>query len=214
MKDITGVSFCPHCSNNSPQKVIKTQLLLEDSFSMDGDISKGDFPCTYYITICEICGGILIYEDEGCQLTADEQFYKSELCWPDFGIKTDAVPKSVMKYYEEALLVKGRSPDSFAVQIRRSLEAICKDRGTNENSTLNDRLKELADRGEFPPTIISLADNLRFIGNIGAHDAEFNVKPGFVRLIDDLFKVIVEYVYIAPKKLADFEETIKKFKNK
>lgn len=214
MKDITGVSFCPHCSNKATQRVIKIQNLIEDSYTMEGEISHNDFPCTYYVAICETCGGILIYEDEGCQLMEDKYFYQSELRWPELGMRTDAVPKSIMKYYEEALLVKERSPDSFAVLIRRALEAICKDRGTNETSSLNNRLKELADRGEFPPTIISLADNLRFIGNIGAHDSGSNVKPGYVRLINDFFKVIVEYVYIAPKKLEDFKKTIKKFKKK
>ena len=38
------------------------------------EISKNDLPCTYYVAICEICGGILIYEDEGCQLATDDQF--------------------------------------------------------------------------------------------------------------------------------------------
>jgi hypothetical protein len=41
-----------------------------------------------------------------------------------------------------------------------------------------------------------------------AHGSEKSVHPLHVRAIDDFFIVIVEYLYVAPKKIADFQKRL------
>jgi hypothetical protein len=93
---------------------------------------------------------------------------------------------------------------SLAVLIRRTLEILCNERGVTKG-TLAARLKILSDKGELPPILSQTTDLLRLIGNIGAHGSEQSVHPLQVRAIDDFFTAIVEYLYVAPRKIADFQ---------
>jgi hypothetical protein len=87
------------------------------------------------------------------------------------------------------------------------LEILCNERGLTKG-TLAKRLKILFDKGELPPVLSQTTDLLRLIGNIGAHGFEETVHPLEVRAIDDFFKAIVEYLYIAPKRIADFQKRL------
>lgn len=55
---------------------------------------------------------------------------------------------------------------------------------------------------------------LRFLGNVGAHAVEESVMPWQVYAIDEFFRAVVEYVYVAPSKLKDFKDSLAKFKSK
>ena len=49
--------------------------------------------------------------------------------WPAKGELHAAVPDRVKEVYREAARIKKLSANGFANQIRRALEAVCKDRG-------------------------------------------------------------------------------------
>lgn len=59
-----------------------------------------------------------------------------------------------------------------------------------------------------------MTDVLRLLGNIGAHAAGQSVKLGHVRAIDDFFRAIIEYVYVAPSKLKEFRDRLERFGTK
>ena len=131
------------------------------------------------------------------------------LVWPERKKRKlhESVPNTVGRFYLEALRVKDRSPSSFAVQIRRSLEAICKDRGV-QGRNLDQQLKQLTSQGIIPSIIAEIADELRLLGNIGAHADDLRVTSEQVQAMDDFFHLVIEYVYIAPHKLKEFRNTL------
>jgi hypothetical protein len=49
----------------------------------------------------------------------------------------------------------------------------------------------------------------RIFRNWAAHDAEIDVQPDDVEVVDEFFKAIVEYLYIAPAKIERVEELLK-----
>ncbi len=95
--------------------------------------------------------------------------------------------------------------------IRRALEAICDDRGI-EKGSLVQRLRQLAERGEVPPLLAEVSDTLRILGNLGAHSSDMSVTPPDTWAIDDFFRAIIEYVYVAPSKLNEFKEKLQNLK--
>ena len=120
--------------------------------------------------------------------------------WPKRGhVLSDAVPPQVKEAYERALTVRAE-PNSFAVQIRRALEAICIDRG-ERGDNLNEDLGKLATAGVFPPIVAEIARELRQIGNTGAHVKPRTVEQEQAEAIDDFFHDVVRYVYDAPANL-------------
>jgi hypothetical protein len=121
------------------------------------------------------------------------------------------VPTKIATSYAEAYRVRSISPNAFAVLIRRTLEILCNERGVTTGSLAN-RLKTLSGKGELPPTLSQSTDLLRLIGNIGAHGSESSVHPLHVPAIDDFFMAIVEYLYVAPKKITDFQKRLQALK--
>jgi hypothetical protein len=182
------------------------------------DVAKDeevDFDGTYFVATCGTCHQLLLYwkqgdpADEGPSGPLD-YFRQAGLIWPETAISEQAVPASVAAIYREASVVKRLSPNSFAVQIRRALEAVCADRGAAGRS-LYEMLTELARRGDLPPVLGEMSDVLRLLGNVGAHASDRTVRPSQVDALDEFFRAVIEYVYIAPAKLRQFREKLKGF---
>ena len=179
----------------------------------DGTVTDKYCPAAYYIACCETCNQILLYHNwaEGSE-PETSHFYTSNLVWPESGKLHPSVPEKIADIYQEAVRIKEVAPNGFAVQIRRALEAICEDRGANKG-TLFKSLVQLSERGEVPPNLVEVTDLLRLIGNIGAHASDKSVHPLLVQTIDDFFRAIIEYVYIAPSKVKEFRKRLDQFRS-
>jgi hypothetical protein len=215
---LTRTAFCPHCCNRAPQTAICMHTCTETFWFVPGD-GRNDEEIedegTYFVATCGTCQGVLLYWVSGNPVNEGpsgplEGFRDSTLLWPETAISDDAVPAPVAAIYREAVVVKRLSPNSFAVQIRRALEAVCADKGANGHS-LYEMLTELARRGDLPPVLVEMTDVLRLLGNMGAHASDRTVRPSQVDALDEFFRVVIEYVYIAPAKLRRFRETLKSF---
>lgn len=174
-----------------------------------------DFDGTYFVATCGTCHQLLLYWKQGDPTNEGPSgplnyFSQAGLIWPEVAISEQAVPALVAAIYREAAVVKRLSANSFAVQIRRALEAVCSDRGASGHS-LYEMLTELARRGDLPPVLAEMSDVLRLLGNIGAHASDRTVRPSQVDALDEFFRAVIEYVYIAPAKLCRFRETLKSF---
>jgi hypothetical protein len=200
-----AVAYCPHCGNRAPQTVVRTQTFEEAVYSMSGDDDVDYMLSVLLVTECGTCKGLLVYYslpgDPG-----ERDFREATLQWPKRDSLDDAVPKSVRSCYEEASLVRHRSATSFAVQIRRALEAMCADRGAT-GRTLQQQLHDLARKGEIPPVLAQMTTALRTIGNAGAHAGE-GVRRAQVYPIDQFFRAVIEYVYVAPARLDRFRREL------
>jgi hypothetical protein len=211
VEDIRKVGFCPHCGNKSPQKLIHTQGTVGTGwFITDGE--EVELTVVYFVASCETCNHVLIYRAVD-DIPEDKFFTSADLVYPESGKLHASVPKIVSNIYNEALRIKNLAPNAFAVQIRRALEALCEDRGA-KSGTLQKMLNELSSKGEIPSTLMEATDLLRLLGNIGAHASEDTVQPWQVTTLDEFFRAIVEYVYVAPSKIKQFREGLSVFKSK
>ncbi len=78
-----------------------------------------------------------------------------------------------------------------------------------EGRDLFAQLKYLGEKGTFPGYYAEMTDLMRRIGNIGAHAEEIELDYGDAELLDDFFRSVVEYVYIAPSKIERLRERIR-----
>ena len=192
------VDFCPHCGNRAPQRVVFEHSYQDAWFSSSGDmLPKDEGPeSEAIICVCETCAGILVYDG----IAYSESGAWPELVYPRGASIHRSAPKTVQAIYREAATIKTNAPNAFAILIRKGLEAICDDRGAPTGS-LADRLRFLARKGEIPPVLSEVTDALRLLGNTAAHGSLQVIKPPMTWAIDDLFRAVVEYVYVAPSKL-------------
>lgn len=205
------IGFCPHCGNRSPQRIALVHSYRESWYSEDGtEIPDSENPDSEAIVcICETCNAVLLYDG----VSQGETGSWPELVFPRDTQINRAVPVAIRNIYGEAALVKRNAPNAFAMLIRKGLEAICDDRGAL-NDTLAARLKHLSERGEIPPVLAELTDVLRVVGNTAAHGSLQVITPPMTWAIDDFFRAIVEYIYVAPNKLDEFKSKLAKVRLK
>ncbi len=137
----------------------------------------------------------------------DKQFSESGLIWPNSGFLGKGVPESIKEIYNEAVIIKNLAPNSFTSQIRRALEVLFDDRGARKGG-LRDRLKYLVDKNEIPHVLSDMSDIIKLLENTGIHASQQPVRPGHVHVIDDFFRTVIEYVYVAPHKIKQLKEQL------
>ena len=202
-REIRNVSFCPHCSNRAPQRLVCTQRYTERAWETETGKESEPAPWSTFVVVCETCGHILLYDNPGDTIEENE-FHSGVLEFPNHGLH-QSVPSSIRAVYDEASRILALAPNAFAVQIGRALEALCDDRDA-EGDTLDLQLRDLAKKHEIPFIYAELAHTLRLLRNRGAHSGNEGVHQLEVYQLDEFFRVLVEYVYVAPSKLAAFRK--------
>jgi hypothetical protein len=189
-------TFCDHCGNITLQTLLSTKV---------GDFEEGKI--TYTLSGCQICEGFSLRRHPG-DWTAplrpgDVPPPKdiSEQLWPEALTLPPEVPDRVRQIYQEARAIKQRSPSSFVVQIRRALEAVANEQGAEGNSLMA-KTQWLIKQGLLPEVFAEMTHITRMLGNLGAHDAEKDVAPSDVQVVDEFFRAIIEYLYVARAKVA------------
>jgi hypothetical protein len=208
--EITNVSYCPHCGNEAPQLLIHKQKFFRKNWNSKPNEPSEHTPWSSFVAACQTCGNLLIYDNAGDQ-TDDKRFSRCDLVYPTWRLIPGSIPKIVADAYSEASRIREKSPNAFALLIRRALEVVCNDQGVI-GKNLQQRIKLLSERGDLPPILAEATNLLRLIGNIAAHDDKNAVHPIFVRAIDEFFNAIVEYLYVSPKKIADFRRRLEVLK--
>ncbi len=134
---------------------------------------------------------------------------ETRVLYPDTTAKNTLtnLPTAIEKAYKGALAVQDIEPNLCAVAAGRTLEAAC----NHENApgkVLAEKLNYLASSGRIPPTLAQMARQLKQLRNLGAHDAEDNVTEEDVPIILDFLEAILEYLYVAPAKIAAVQKRL------
>ena len=152
---------------------------------------------------CTTCHEPLLYDG----IARAEYGEWPALAYPEAGALHKAVPDAIRDIYGEAFLIKPKAPRGYAILIRSAIEGVCDERGISKGN-LQQRLKKLAEAGFVPPTLAKMTDVLRTLGNAAAHNSVTNVTVPMTWAIDEFFRAIVEYVYVAPAKLEAFQHAL------
>jgi Domain of unknown function (DUF4145) len=120
-----------------------------------------------------------------------------------------SLPDEVRSAYSSALKVKYVEPNAFAVMIGRTLEVMCHHENAN-GKVLADKIKSLADSERIPQTLADMARQLRILRNSAVHadKDKLDIKEEDVQIIHEFAEAILEYLYIAPGKVADLQDRI------
>jgi hypothetical protein len=127
--------------------------------------------------------------------------------YPDPGNLSFSIPEAIRHIYDEAKRIKLSSPNAFAVQIGRALEALCKDRGA-VGRNLHQQINKLVSRGELPATLGDAVVLLKDLRNVGAHNDEKSVNLSQADAIDKFFRAVIEYIYVAPQTLKALKDSL------
>jgi hypothetical protein len=57
---------------------------------------------------------------------------------------------------------------------------------------------------------MEMANTLRFLGNLGAHEIDFDFERQETQAMQDFLVAMLEYVYVAPGRIKSLQESIEK----
>jgi hypothetical protein len=204
------VGHCPTCGNTAPQRIVYSHRHGITWYDDQGRGARGGPDIYSFLCICETCDAPVFYQ--GVDPNEDGSAWPP-LAYPAVSEFGSEVPRNVRKIYDEAVKCKSHSPMAYALLIRKALEAICDDRGiekaAGKKSDLYHRLQVLLSRGDVPPLLAGMTDALREFGNIAAHEDPNAITVPMTWPVHELFITIIEYIYIAPARLAELRQALK-----
>jgi len=194
---------CGFCANETPMEIkakyCKT-IHVEYDYKLDMDFTYDE---DYYIVECPACFQILFRRVKSCDYRdPDEWLY--ELLYPLPSKPIEGLPDSIQKALDKAMKVKAIDSDAFGVSIGRVLELICIEQKAKGNTLFN-KLEFLANQGKIPKRLIDLAHGLRDLRNIGAHADLGELTSEEVPILEDISRIILEYIYVTPKLMEKVE---------
>ena len=207
------IFLCCHCGNDAPHSKAfshTAKLLYEEI-----ETQRFMEPFNFDFYVCDTCGGPTLcgnFRHEGRNLPVRPRLFPRgpSLVPPMHMVaEKNPIPTDVVSTYTKAWPLLKKNPSAFANQIRRGLEHICNDQGAT-GKTLFAKLKDLATKGVFPTTVSDLAGQIRLVGNTGSHASDTDVDIWDAELLDDFFRMVVEYVYVTPAKIKRMEQRTKR----
>lgn len=134
----------------------------------------------------------------------------------------DCIPEPIRKTYAEACHIRDLSPNSSATASRRCLQGMIRDFCGISKSTLSleiNTLRDLVKERKGPDSVslesVEAIDQVRGIGNIGAHmekdvNVVIDVDPGEAQLLIVLIETLFKDWYIAREKRSETFASINK----
>lgn len=202
---------CGHCGNNTIMKIVGEYSRVKDY----DDPQSGFFweaGRVYHILLCPACGNVTFRKCYWHSLRLDQgDPVEFEVLYPTQYLGPAGLPDRIQRAYDVANKVRNVDVNAYVVLLGRLIELICGDRNA-KGATLAEKIKDLSDKGEIPAKLVSIADSLRQLRNIGAHAFLGDLTPKEIPILDNLCKAILEYVYTAPLIVSQAEKRLKALK--
>src|SRR5260370_541698 len=138
------------------------------------------------------------------------QINDARVLYPVTRTRIDNVPETIEREYTAALKYRNSDPNACAVYIGRALDRICRYENV-EGKRLIEKLRNLVRTKNLPQQLDTMADQLRELRNIGAHaDEDDEVTAEDAPIMLDFLEALLEYLYVAPTKIAKVQARLRK----
>ncbi len=192
--------FCQHCGNSGLHTVIVSATETETIEFESGIFFEEEFEIVF--CKCENCNRHSLFS------FLDGNSEESWSLFPKEKSIDQSVPILIRNAYSEALKIKKISSVAFVIMIRRALDLLCKQEDANGNN-LYEKIQDLSQKGIIPRILSEMADTIRLLGNDSAHDNSEILDNNDLDVLDNFYSSIIEYVYIAPKKVELLKDKLK-----
>jgi len=197
---------CKHCGNFAPMDIVADYYLStkpeyncpeDDYYDPDSDAHpQPEQGYTYELLFCLACKKVTLQEYFDHDSLEPEDI-KVETLYPFQGVKLFYLPLLIQEAYEAALKARSIDANAYAMLLGRMLELVCENREA-KGEKLHQKLKFLAEKGKIPSNLVSIANGIRELRNIGTHQTLEGLSSDEIPILDDLSRAILEYIYVAP----------------
>ena len=194
---------CTICRNKVHMEVLHDCIIESHKRYIEGlskNFEETDDDLHWQIIRCPACYKSLLREGWWNEIFDDVTGPRYRIIYPQQHTqfkKLEALPKDIEKAYNAAKKVKIIDSNAFAVLLGRVLDKVLIDKNAN-GDTLNNKLKDLAQRGLIPKPIADVAHGIRELRNIGAHADLGELTEEEIPILEDIINIILVYLYSAP----------------
>jgi hypothetical protein len=187
---------CPHCHAISAFDCI---------FSIRGLYQGNYYPISVWS--CHNCNRAIFVR----QKTADNYYSKNQFDIESIlpatqPIVDNRIPGGIAADFIEASKDYNiASYKSAAVMARRTIQKMCLNLGATKGKNLYEQIGELEKSGKLHPDLASMATEIRFLGNDGAHpedDSLDEISPEDAEEIINFTAELLDDLYVRPEKVA------------
>lgn len=183
--------FCPDCNS-----IVETEVIFEYPYNLDHkdeSLSEGTLVKLARCLNCE--KPILISEDF---IEIDDHFFPQGRIqlYPEKESSFVAnAPQKITNPFREAIkCYRANAYEASVIMCRKGIEAICHEKG-EKNGTLINKLKNLKNKGILEDTFYKWSNELREIGNLGAHSHDSEISKQDAKDTLDFFEALILFLY-------------------
>jgi hypothetical protein len=209
-KSFSPTMKCGHCQNKAPMEVVVEHSQVQEHEDDGGCPWEAGY--VYGLLQCPACEGITLRRYTWND-SMDPEDVRFEFLYPVPEKQLRGLPKRIDDAYKAAQKVRNIDANAYGVLLGRVLDLICQDRSAT-GATLDEQLKNLADRGEIPGKLVDVAKGLRKMRNVGAHAALGELTIAELPVLDDLTRAILDYVYSASLLATEAENRLAELKRR
>lgn len=182
-------------------------------------------PALFTKSRCPRCSEIATFLYVGLDYPLDKDSFaelyiypRSKAREPLEGIsKSEKFSNGLRKAYESTINVYNvREWESTAVNCRRLLEGIAMHllpEDAYKKPILAQMIEKIPEHVDFNAPILTIADGIRLVGNIGAHfDIDRSPDETISTLMMDMLDFLIEYIFLLPDKVKELHDNIESLK--
>jgi len=207
--------LCYHCGNKGLLNVVGEHEKTWDEYDYDEYGRKCGLilaeEMKWSLLECPVCGKVTLFEEYS---NSEGEYYDTEeVLYPANRYDSTGVPEFIESSFNAALKVKQIDSAICLLSLRRTLEAICKDKKA-EGNNLEKKIEYLINKGVLPSGLEDACWVIRQLGNDAAHADNAVFYTSEVNQVISFVELILEYLYSAPIKMNKLKERIDNMKSK
>lgn len=160
-------------------------------------------PSLYSLVRCSKCTNpaLLVQEDFG------QGWDDPVRIWPhNERLLSSAIPASLRREAEEArACYDAKAYTAAVVMVRRTLEGVCQEHGVDDRP-LAKALQKMLDQGHLDARLLEWSQELRALGNAGAHYTGSPVSREDARDALELAEAMLDHLYVLAKRFKEFKD--------
>ncbi|MCX2450063.1 DUF4145 domain-containing protein [Pedobacter sp. PLR] len=184
-------NYCPACNS-----IVETGVIFTYTYDVSYTDELQNEGTEIILSKCLNCDRPVLTEEQFRNIEEHSWINSKAQLYPvTDNIALKNAPGIVINPYKEAAkCYRAQAYDACVIMCRKGIEAICNDKGELKGN-LADKLKNLKNKNVLETTLHSWANELRLIGNDGAHSHDQIVTQQDAKDSIDFFDALITYLY-------------------
>jgi len=185
------IQYCSVCNS-----IVETEIMFEYVLNLD---CRDELYCEgtlIKLAKCLNCQNPILASEDYIEI--EDKYFPQSLIQLYPEKESDFVrnaPKTIIKPYREAIkCFKANAYDACVIMCRKGIDAICHEKGETKGNLIY-KLKILKEKGMLEETFYNWSNELREIGNIGAHSHETEISKQDAIDTLEFFEALILYMY-------------------